>query len=123
MCGQYHHVIPRELGTWLFEEYSLEWDDNFDGYTVFMAQCGSHSQYTERIKNIIAENCTVNHDITNPLKDDRHQYHDCIKKFAENLVNMIKKIILIVILIIFRKLNWEHVFQVQFLMYLPKEEL
>lgn len=91
MCGQYHHVIPRELGTWLFQEYSLEWDDNFDGYTVFMAQCGSHSQYTERIKNIIAENCPVNHDITNPLKDDRHQYHDCIKKFAENLVNIIKK--------------------------------
>lgn len=32
MCGKYHHVIPRELGTWLFQEYSLEWDDNF---TIF----------------------------------------------------------------------------------------
>lgn len=54
--GQLHHVIPKELGDFLFQEFSVEWDDTFSGKTVLMAQVGSHARYTGRIKDILMGN-------------------------------------------------------------------
>lgn len=85
MCGQYHHVIPRELGTWLFQEYSLEWDDNFKGHTVWMAQCGRHGEYTKKIRSIIEANY-----LPDESENYMQRYQEQIKQFSRNLIKEIK---------------------------------
>lgn len=85
MCGQEHHVIPCELGDWLYETYSLEWEDNFKGHTVYMAQCGSHPTYTKIIRNIIEENY-----LPDGYEDYMQRYRDKIKQFSRNLIKEIK---------------------------------
>lgn len=81
MCLQKHHVIPCELGEWLFQNYSLEWDDCFKGKTVDMAQCGSHSVYTNNIREIILQGCPVD----NVPDSTIGQYQSEIKNFANKL--------------------------------------
>lgn len=85
MCGQEYHVIPRELGYWLYKTYSLEWDDNFKGHTVWMAQCGSHPKYTEIIKSTIEANY-----LPDGCENYMQRYREKIKQFSRNLINKIK---------------------------------
>lgn len=81
MCIQEHHVIPKELGEFLFF-YNINWDEEFAGSVVAMQQCGPHYIYTERIKKIIEENCEIG---------KRNENRAKIKAFANNLIKMIKE--------------------------------